>query len=247
MKNRLWILALMLLACVCAHAETIVLRTGARVTGTIIFQNDEVVIIRDTEGARFQYPKSDIEAIGVTDEGLEVTGDGLQVTEEEIKTTKKASILLELAGGAATRSNEKAGAGFGVDVLVGSHHIGDKHIFIGGGLGYHGTFVGGEKYNFLPLQVALRLPLMEQKHAPVFGAGLGYSVALSKNYVGGLYAGLDFGYRCRLNPRSAVSVVLFAQIHQAKVDVKKTIEEETFTNTAWRNMVSTGIKLAFYL
>ena len=247
MKNRLWILALMLLACVCAHAETIVLRTGARVKGTIIFQNDEVVIIRDTEGARFQYPKSDIEAVlsdeaaasneGMKDEGLK----------DEVQTTKKASILLELAGGAATRSNEKAGAGFGVDVLVGSHHIGDKHIFIGGGLGYHGTFVGGEKYNFLPLQVALRLPLMEQKHAPVFGAGLGYSVALSKNYVGGLYAGLDFGYRCQLNPRSAVSVVLFAQIHQAKVDVKKTIEEETFTNTAWRNMVSTGIKLAFYL
>ena len=49
--------------CVCAHAETIVLRTGARVKGTIVFQNEEVVIVRDGNGARFQYPRAEVEQI----------------------------------------------------------------------------------------------------------------------------------------------------------------------------------------
>ena len=51
-----------LAAVLCAHAQTIVLRTGARVKGTILFENEEVVIVRTDEGARFQYPKTDVEA-----------------------------------------------------------------------------------------------------------------------------------------------------------------------------------------
>lgn len=249
MKNRLFIIALLFLLALCAHAETIILRTGARVKGTILFQNEEVVILRDSEGARFQYPRTDVESI-LNDEAAnqaDSSESSDQSDASETDTPKKATISLELAGGAATRSNEKAGGGFGVDFLVGSHHIGDRHLFIGGGVGYHGLFIGGEKYNFLPIQAAIRLPILEQKHAPVFGASLGYGVALSKNYTGGIYAGLDFGYRCQLNPRSAVAILLFAQFHQAKVDIKQTVEEATFTNTAWRNMVNTGIKLAFYL
>ena len=230
-----------------AHAETIVLRTGAHVKGSIVFQNEEVVIIRDAEGARFQYPRTDVDQILADDVAEETAPQKTVVQEEEIKTTKKASILLELAGGAAVRPNEKAGAGFGADFLVGSHHIGERHLFIGGGLGYHGLFIGGEKYNFLPVQVALRLPLMEQKHAPVFGASLGYGVAMSKNYVGGAYAGLDFGYRCQVNPKTAVSVVFFTQFHQAKVSIEQKVEDDSFINKVWRNLVSTGVKLAFYL
>ena len=50
-------------AVLCAHAETLILRTGARVQGTIVFQNEEVVIIRDYEGQRFQYPRADVAQI----------------------------------------------------------------------------------------------------------------------------------------------------------------------------------------
>jgi len=220
------------------------LRTGARVEGTIVFQNEDVVIVRDYEGARFQYPRADIAEILTQEVQAEVKDT---VVAEEVKITKKATILLELAGGAAVRPNEKTGAGFSVDFLVGSHHIGDRHLFVGGGLGYHGLFIKGEKYNFLPIQAALRLPLMEQKHAPVFGASLGYGVALGKSYTGGLYAGMDFGYRCQLNPRTAMAVVFFAQFQQATMEIKQIVEDNPFTNKVGRNLVSTGVKLAFYL
>jgi len=233
-----------------AHAETILLRTGARVQGTVVFQNDEVVIVRDAEtGTRYQYPRTDIEQI-LTDEesNLSDSSDQAESAEEtEITTPKKASVLLELAGGAAVCPNEAAGGAVSVDLLVGSHHIGDRHLFIGGGLGYHGMFLGAEKYNFLPIQVALRMPFMETRHAPVFGFAAGYGVALSKNYLGGIYAGVDLGYRCQLNPKTAISIVAFARFQQAKLPTVTTIEGIDYTNTTGRNLVETGIKLAIYL
>ena len=99
MKKRLSIIALILSCALCAHAETLILRTGARVKGTILFQNEEVVILRNAEGARFQYPRAEIQEILTVDPVEEEV-----VVEEqkaEIKTAKKASILLELGGGAA--------------------------------------------------------------------------------------------------------------------------------------------------
>lgn len=230
-------------AALCAHAQTIILRTGARVSGTIIFQNEEVVVIRDAEGVRFQYPRADVEAIT---EEEEVVEEAPVEEEPKITTSKKASILLEIAGGAAVIPNQAAGGIVSADLLVGSHHIGDRHLFIGGGLGYHGLFIAGEKYNFLPIQVALRMPFVETKHAPVFGASVGYGIALSKKYLGGIYANIDFGYRCQLNPKTAISVVFFTQFQQAKIAVTETIEDTEFTNYTGRNFVSPGIKLALY-
>ena len=240
-------LIFLLVACVCAHAETLVLRTGARVRGTIVFQNEEVVIVRDAEGARFQYPRVDVADI-LTDEAKNAESQELENTPEPeaTQTTKKASILLELAGGVAIQPNQSAGGAVSADLLVGSHHIGERHLFIGGGIGYHGLFMGSEKYNFLPIQVALRMPFTETKHAPVFGAALGYGIALSKDYVGGIYAGIDFGYRCQLNPKTALSVVGFAQMQQAKIHVTETIEEATFINRTGRVFFTPGVKLALY-
>ena len=246
MRKRFSIVVLLVLSLAYAHAETLVLRTGARVIGKIVFQNEEVVVIRDAEGARFQYPRSDVQQILAADEPEQQEPQEQQEEQQEITTSKKASILLELAGGAAVIPNDAAGGMVAADLLVGSHHIADRHLFIGGGLGYHGLFIGAEKYNFLPIQVALRMPFVETKHAPVFGASLGYGIALSKTFIGGIYAGIDLGYRCQINPKTAVSVVFFTQFQQAKISVQETIEEAQFTNYTGRNFISPGIKLALY-
>ena len=243
MTKKLSIIAFALLCALCAHAETLVLRTGARVKGSIVFQNDEVVILRNAEGARFQYPRAEVQEILTVD-----TEEEEQVQEEEdnIGTSKKVSIALELGGGAACIPNSVAGGGFSVDFLVGSHHIGDRHLFVGAGLGYHGMFIGGATYNFLPIQVALRLPLIEAKHAPVFGLALGYGVALSKAYKGGIYAGLDFGYRYQINEKTALALVASAQFQQAKMSTTETIEGNTYTNYTGRFLVSPELKFVIF-
>ena len=212
-----------------ADAETIYLRTGERVQGTILFQNEEVVIIRNAEGQRFQYPRADVELIadnGETHETL-VAQDAIE-PEPEIKVSKKASILLELAGGPAINSSEMGG-GFSVDLLVG-----------------HGLFIGSGKYNFLPIQAAFRMPLIENRHAPVFGLAIGYGIALSKSYTGGLYTSMDLGYRYQINPRTAVAVVIYSQFQHASVEVAETVESETYMNMKGCNLITPGLKLALY-
>ena len=161
--------------------------------------------------------------------------------EEEITTSKKASILLEVAGGVAVEPAEAVGGAVSADLLVGSHHLGARHIFVGAGLGYHGVFLGADKYNFLPIQVAVRMPLLEQKHAPMFGVAAGYGIALSKDYLGGAYASVDFGYRCQLNSKTAIALVAFAQFQQAKMQTQTLIEGRSFAQKAGRSLVSTGL------
>lgn len=244
MKKYLYIALLLLASTLCAHAETILLRTGARVKGEIVFQNEEVVIVRDAEGKRFQYLRSDVEEV-LADDPAEVAAEASE-KEQEMLTPKKASILLELAGGAAVQPQEYAGGAFSIDMLVGSHHIGNRHLFIGGGLGYHGLFLNGEKLNFLPIQAAIRMPFTETKHAPVFGLGLGYGIALSKDFLGGIYASADFGYRCQINPKTAIAVVAYTQFQQAKIPVIQYIDNLPFSGKSGRNLVCAGVKLAFY-
>ena len=239
----------------CVHAETIVLRTGARVQGTIVMQNEEVVIVKTEEGARFQYPRADVEEI-IEDDRLAISDERLAEDESEIQTSKKAAILLEVGASDVYIPGEKMGVGASIDFLVGSHHIGDKHIFIGGGVGYHGMYminmqaktVGNliKYYHFLPIQAALRMPILEQKHAPVIGASIGYGIALSKSYTGGLYAGLDLGYRYQANPKTAIGVVGFVQFQQAKVEVIDTVDGHEFANKTGRNFISFGLKFALY-
>ena len=239
--KKLPLIVLLALLALCAHAETLLLHTGARVKGTIVFQNEEVVIIRNADGARFQYPRAEIEAI-LADETEDPEKTEKPAEKEEIKVSKKASILLELAGGAACVPNETFGGAYGVDLLVGSHHIGDRHIFIGGGLGYHGLL----KMNFLPIQAAIRIPFLEQKHSPVAGLALGYGVALSKEYLGGLYAGVDLGYRCQLNPKTAIGAVFYTQFQQAQILAEESIEGVNFQGKEGRNLLSFGAKFTLY-
>lgn len=242
--KKISLIAICLVCALYACAETIVLRTGARMKGEIILQNDEVVILRDNSGARFQYMRADVEEILTVDPQEEE--ETVVEEDDNIGTVKKASILLELAGGAACIPNDAVGGAAIVNFLVGSHHIGNRHLFIGGGLGYHGLFIGEEKYNFLPVQVALRMPLMEQKHAPTFGVALGYGIALSSDYLGGLYAGLDFGYRCQLNEKTAIAIEAFAQFQQATIHVTEVVEDVHYINKVTRNLVTPGIKFALF-
>lgn len=244
MKKHLLYIVLCLLSLPYAHAETILLHTGARVKGTILFQNEEVVIVRDEDGQRFQYLRTDVAEI-LADDAEEAEPVDIEA-EPEITTSKKASILLELSCAPSIMIPFSPFGNAGIDLLAGTHHIKDRHVFIGAGVGYHGYFQDGCSYNFLPIEAKLSVPFMEAKHAPVFGIALGYGVALSKDYIGGIYTGIDFGYRYQINPKSALAVMVFASFQQARLNTTVTIEGNTYTHKAGRNFVSPGIKFALF-
>ena len=223
------------------NAETVTLRSGKVINGTILVENQDVVIIRDVNGARFQFPASDVANISREQNSQDVTTP----EEEQVQSSspKKAALTLELAGGGLYEQSSQWGAYMTADLLIGSRQIKGKDITLGGSVGYMGAFVGGQAFNFIPICVALRLPLMEGKHAPLIGASIGYGIAASKLYLGGLTAGADIAYRYQINAKSSLSIGLNVRFQQAMLPVVETIEDTEYTHNAGRSLVATGIKL----
>ncbi len=243
MKNHFFFLTALLLCVISTQAEVLTLRTGTQVQGTIIFQNEEVIVFKDASGARFQYPRADV--LSISDE-VSVFNQPQADTVSSVTSSKKVSVLLELAGGATFIPADTVGGHFGANLLVGSHDMLGKRIFLGGGIGYIGEFMGRQRYAFLPVQLAVRIPFLQQKNSPIAGIALGYGVALGKEYLGGLYAGVDLGYCYRISTKSALYIAADVQFQQAKIEVQETIEDTSFTNHTGRGFVHTGIRLGFF-
>ena len=64
--------------------------------------------------------------------------------------------------------------------------------------------------------------------------------------MGGIYTGLDFGYRCQINPKTAIGAMFYAQFQQAKLKVTETVEDVEFVNETGRNFITYGAKFTLY-
>ncbi|MGM9826305.1 MAG: hypothetical protein ACI3Z8_07720, partial [Paludibacteraceae bacterium] len=201
---RALILSLSLLCTVALQGEVLVLQSGKEIQGTIVFQNEEVVIIKTASGSRFQYPASEIKTIRAERKNADDSDNSLNTQSpseqaEAHETRKKVSVAVELAGGAASFPRDEAVYGnMAADLLIGSHNLLNRGIFLGGSVGYLGALYTTTKivqtptaaveqkavaaYSFLPVSFAARIPLLQQKHAPMIGMQVGYGIALSKDY-----------------------------------------------------------------
>ncbi len=229
-------LCLLLLGAEMVAAETqLTLRSKTVVIGTIIFQNDDVVVVRDADGNRFQYPKSEIIS-------MEEVND--HPAEEKKKMAhRKVNISLHTVGGAVV-DRQKWGGMVGIDFMIGASNLLDKHIFLGGGVGYRALTFNDKTYSLLPIQLYTAIPLLQGKHAPYVGVGLGYGVALNKQYTGGLYAGIDFGWRMQISNRSALLLSAHATFQQLQSEWTETIDNTEYINKVTHTPCGIALKAA---
>ena len=229
-----------LLAATLLQAEvTLVLKSGQRITGTVLFENEEVMVIKDADGKRYQYPQTEIQEVveGVAPE-----------QKEEVKRVAKGKLTgmsVHIGGGAGWLPKYNAGGSLSGDAYIGACNVAQRHIFIGGGLGYHAYVSGGQWYHFIPLQVRFSAPLTQTRHAPAIGASLGYGFLPKGKGKGGLHGGLDVGWRCQLQERAALFAGVNATMQQAPTDVEEHINNQSYTHhAAIRTFCSIGLKVA---
>ena len=244
MYKQIILLVLVLLAFTVSEASVVTLRNGQTVQGEVLVNNDEVVIVKDATGARFQYPAAEVVSISEQETADDTSEDSTDNKPQGRKTT----IMLGLTGGAAIIPQEKSGGYIDGEFMIGSRYIGQRSIFIGGGLGVNGILMKGQNYIFLPLQVAVNVPFIEGKHAPFAGAAVGYGFGLSKSTRGGIYTSAQVGYRYAFNKKSALLLSLRAQFQQAKIEAIEIIKDQDGTETAFtsntgRSFVTIGIHL----
>ena len=219
-----------------SQGAVITLKGGKKVYGEVLMQNADVVIVRDNTGARFQYPSSEV--LSVEDESAQ---EEEVVVEEEKKKPqgKKMTFLLDVGGGGAFVPHDKNGGFFGGELLIGSRYIGQKELFLGGGLNVECMFMPNSTYVFLPLEVAVKVPFLEGKHSPFVGVNLGYGFGV-KNCKGGIYTSAEVGWRYIINPRANMYVSLRVQFQQASVAAATTIGETAFNDYSGRNFIIFG-------
>lgn len=253
MKTRI-LLILLLMTPMVLLAEHIHLKNGKTVSGTILVQDADIVIIRNASGARFQFPTSDILSI---EKDEEVASDLAQKSDaNRNESGKKTIIRLELAGGMGTVPHESYGGAASGSLLVGSKQIAGREITLGGLVGYQGFFLPatsptekGTTYHFLPIAAALRIPILSGAHSPELGGSIGYGVALSKSYKGGVYVGADIGYRYLTPSDKRIYAGVYTHFQQATMPGTEYVADmdASYSSMVKCALVTAGVKLAFSL
>jgi len=233
------IIGLCILTLVCTvQAEVVVLQSGMCKEGNILLQNEDIVMLQDNEGRKFQFPRTEVTEIRQSEQITEIQPETIATSEKG-----NCALRLDFSGGGLFVPSLRNG-GFGaVDIQIGTRHIGSQSIFLGGSVGYE-LAAAGTMHHFLPLMVVVSVPLIEGKHAPELGAALGYGFAIKSPTQGGMAAKLDASWRYQYNASSALLLGVQARFQQANVRYMEVVNEQEYASTLGRNFVSVGLRLA---
>ena len=218
MKYMLRLVCLVLLCsftvAVCAEEQVpqrLVFRSGRVVVGEIVMQNDEVVIVKDASGARFQFPRADIQEITAVEEE-QPKADEKESASRAMSNVKKTSMGFR-AGSGVMRLNEQTGIAVAADFMIGANNLANRRIFLGGAVGYRALMQAGKTYSVLPIDAVMELPLMTGKHTPMIGAAVGYGIGIG-NILGGVNAGLSLAYRLHFSRTGSFHIGVQAEVQQ---------------------------------
>ena len=237
------LVGLLLLSAV-SMAEVIVLRSGQRVLGEVVLQNEDVVIIRGVNGMRYQYPMNEVSSICVEEESV----DGAE--NEELVAPKGAfSLQLQAMGGALYVPKMGWGGQAGVDLIMGANLL-ENRWFVGGVVGYRAKVIEKDLYSFIPLQIKVSSALNKERTA-VVGMNVGYGFVANKTTQGGICVGAEAGWRFAINDDIYLLLGLNAEWQQAQTDVVEVIvnpatnQSNEYINHMGVNFISFGAKVAF--
>lgn len=238
MTKRLFCLLLGIMFLLPLAAEVqIVLTSGQTVAGDILFENEEVVLVKTADGARYQYLRQDISSIV---EGGYTPQDSVTA----VRSAKKIGLALQITGGAAVLpAPEKQTGGFvAADLKIGACDLLGKRIFLGGAVGYHAFLLGGKNIGFIPLQICTEIPFLQGKHTPYVGIGMGYGFAVTKSYKGGIYGNAEIGWRCWLNSNTALSLSCYSEYQQGLFSVSENINGVNYTRQSSLALCTVGAR-----
>lgn len=239
MRLRALIIGLCLALAVSLDAAVVHLQSGQVVEGEILVHNDDVIIIRNASGARFQYPASEVTAI---DEDVQTEVTSVPQSESaSVSHSSKVALRLSLAGGADVVPGLMTGGGGEVNLQLGSRILAGRRLFLGGSVGLHYAYVGSSRL-YIPLQLAVSVPLMDGTHSPEVGAELGYGFSTIK-HAGGLCGGAHVDWRYQFSDKSALLLGLYARFQMTEFPIEETIDNLTYTAHLGRTIVYTGLHM----
>ena len=220
-------------------AEVVTLRSGQIIKGEILLQNEEVVIIRNSNGMRHQYPANEVVNIQKEEQKTTIQKDN---TDTQPKN-KIVSLSAQAMGGVLYVPYLGWGGFAGADLTIGTNLM-NKKVYLGGGVGYRVKVIKEQAYSFIPLQVCMSSILGNKQNAPIVGMNIGYGFSTKAGTQGGICVGADMGWSFEINHETRLVLGLNAEWQQAQTDVEQIIEDKKYTNHMGVNFITVGAKIA---
>ena len=229
-------------------AEVVVLQSGQSVKGDIVLQNEDVVIIRATNGMRYQYPMSEVLDVK-QDEHVSEPAQEKKDAEDQFK---HVAVCAQTVGGGVYVPYMGWGGNVGASLKIGANLLEEKQMFVGGEVGYKAMIFTDQTYSFIPLQFFFSTILNSEKHAPIVGVNVGYSFSANRKTQGGICAGANVGWHYKIDHDTSIALGISTDWQQAKTEIKQMIvnpdtnEQKDYTNYMGVNFITLAVRLAIH-
>jgi len=245
LKTNLILLFMSLLSCGLFSQESstlskITLKSGAVFVGEVILKNDELIMLKDNTGARFQFAMPEIEKIEAAT--TLPTNSSKQVN---IKTTNGnfcAHFELSLGNASARKAFSMALAPQ-VGLTFGNRKSFGKDLYIGIGTGYY--WIADANLGLISAAFKIQTYTSKNRTSPFVGFESGYAFSATKNQGGGPFAKISFGINHRLNFKSAIYAGVSAAVYSISGKLSESTENGIFTYDGVTTINTLGLKVGF--
>jgi hypothetical protein len=225
--------------------KRVTLNTGESYVGEILVQNADMVMIKTTEGKRYQFQVVEIRKIEKAT-ASDLPTDSNRTFMDIPQSEGNFSGMLELSGAVSGAKNAfSASPDFQATLSFGNKKAFGKDVFLGIGAGYQiiSGNTGSQTIGLIPLFLRAQKTLAVGPTAPFIGFDAGYAFSSNQFYTGGAFAKISAGIIHRLDVKTAVYVGFFAGLTSIYYpNIAETLNSATYTYSGNTTMTSLGVK-----
>ncbi len=219
----------------------ITLKSGAVFVGEVILKNDELIMLKDNTGARFQFALPEIEKIETANvESSDTTN------KEKIENTQNNNFCgqFELSSGNASARKAFGSVSASQEGLTfGNRKSFGKDLYVGIGAGYFR--IADANLGLIPATLKIQTYTSKNRTSPLVGFESGYAFSTTKSYNGGPFAKISFGINHRLSYKSAIYAGISAGVYSISGKLSESTQNGTFTFDGVTTINALGLKFGF--
>jgi hypothetical protein len=222
----------------------ITLKSGSSFRGVIVMQNDEMLMLKDSSGARFQFLKTEIQKI----EQLQlILQDTVKSVAKQANTTNQlisAQIFASTGYATIVKATDKA-LYYDLQLNFGKASKHMQNMYTGVGIGYISVVQPETSFGLVPLSYTLQTTTSENRKSFFWGFSAGYALSTNKSVNGGLFSQLSAGLKINLQQKNAFLVSLQTSVFGIETNLSEQTPNGTYGYNGHSSLFLVGLKTGF--
>jgi len=227
--------------------DKITLKSGEVYSGEIVAKTTEMVMIKTSNGTRYQFQLSEVNKIEKRPDN-QTSVENIKNQNQNISTENNFCGNIELSAGISNAKNSfSLCPTTELSMIFGNKRVLGKDIFMGLGIGYNITLLSqnSNPISFLPLFLRLQSTLTKNRTAPFIGIDAGYAFGLTSDFGGGPLVKISLGVTRKLSYKTTIYCGIFAGVNSITGKITETNELGTFSYIGHNSMINFGLKFGF--